>query len=193
MNPRSSKALIGATALAGLMLGGAVALFVWADEEGGLAAIKAKVRDDFPTVTQVSVQDLKARLDDTSRPAPLLLDVRRPEEFAVSTLPGAVRIDPGTDPATLGLEPDREIVVFCSVGYRSSRLAARMQGAGFKQVANLEGSIFEWAETGYPLVQGESPAYKVHPYSRAWAWLVAKSLRAYRPEDALDPAGSSSP
>ena len=187
MIPGSLKLWIRATVSAGLMLGGAVALFVWADDEGGLAAIKAKVRDDFPTVPQLSAHDLKRRLDDPDRPPPLLLDVRRAEEFAVSTLPGAVRVDPDADPASLGLDRNRELVVFCSVGYRSSRLAARLQEAGFTDVRNLEGSIFEWAELGYPLRQGEDPAFKVHPYSRAWAWLVRQDLRAYRPDEALRP------
>lgn len=185
------------TLLCGVLVCGAVAFFVLGDEKRGLNAIKAKVRRDFPTVSQLSVDQLQARLTETDRPAPLLLDVRRAEEFAVSSLPGARQVDPDADPQDLDLDLDidleREIVVYCSVGYRSSRLAARMQEAGFTDVHNLEGSIFEWADRGFPLRQGDQPAFRVHPYSRAWAWLVAEPMRAFKPEKALEPTGEPAP
>ena len=154
---------------------------------GDLERIKEKVRHDFPTVRQVSTDALKARIERGE--AAVLLDVREASEFAVSHLPGARRVDP----SPLSLEPfqdlpkDREIVVYCSVGYRSSRLAEFLQANGYSNVENLEGSIFEWAEKGFPLVQGSHTVQKVHPYSRAWAWLVSESLRAYAPSEALPP------
>lgn len=43
------------------------------------------------------------------------------------------------------IKPDSHIVVYCSVSYRSSILARRLQDMGFTNVYNLEGSIFKWA------------------------------------------------
>lgn len=158
---------------------------------GDLDRLKQHIRKEFPSVRQVSTDALKSRFDRGERP--LLLDIREAEEAAVSRLPGAVRIDPSATPEQvlvrwpeLSSARDREIVVYCSVGYRSSAFAERLSSAGFSNVSNLEGSIFEWAEKGYPLVQGDEQraVSKVHPYSKAWAWLVSEDLRAYTPEQA---------
>ena len=159
---------------------------------GDLERLKRHIRKEFPSVRQVSTDALKTRLDRGERP--LILDIREAEEAAVSRLPGALRVDPSASPEQaleqvpeLSSARDREIVVYCSVGYRSSEFAQRLTTEGFSDVSNLEGSIFEWAEKGYPLVQGDEQraVHKVHPYSRAWAWLVSEDLRAYTPEEAL--------
>ncbi len=158
---------------------------------GDLDRLKQHIREEFPSVRQMSTEALKARLDRGERP--LILDIREAEETAVSRIPGAVRVDPSATPEQalaqvheLSSARDRQIVVYCSVGYRSSAFAERLAAAGFSDVSNLEGSIFEWAEKGYPLVQGDEQRAvgKVHPYSRAWAWLVSENLRAYTPQEA---------
>ncbi len=189
-----ATASIGAVALA---FGGLV--FTAA---GDLDRIKAQIRKEFPSVRQLSTDELKKRLDRRldQRDRPLLLDVREAEEVAVSRLPGALRVDPSATaadafaqlPELAASARDREIVVYCSVGYRSSQFAEVLAAEGFSRVSNLEGSIFEWAEKGYLLVQGqeEQKVYKVHPYSRAWAWLVPEPLRAYLPEEARGEAST---
>ncbi|MEM9597121.1 MAG: rhodanese-like domain-containing protein [Acidobacteriota bacterium] len=154
--------------------------------DDSLEAIKRKVRADFPEVRQMSVEDLRADL--LRGDVPLLLDVRRPEEYAVSHLPGALRVDPGDPNPALppGTPRNAPIVVYCSVGYRSSKLARTLQEGGYSNVANLEGSIFEWAAEGHPMVRTEDgtvvTAHRVHPYSRAWAWLVPEELRSFAAE-----------
>jgi rhodanese-related sulfurtransferase len=72
------------------------------------------------------------------------------------------------------IDPDRPIVVYCSVGYRSSILAGKLQDMGFKEVYNLEESIFKWANEGRPLVQGKVTVRKVHPYDTRWESLLEK-------------------
>lgn len=51
-----------------------------------LDTVRAKVRAKYPSVHQISTDKLAAWLADTSRPAPILLDVRTEVEFAVSHL-----------------------------------------------------------------------------------------------------------
>ena len=95
-----------------------------------------------------------------NRPAPALLDVRTEAEFAVSHLPGALRIDPDASPAQVvaAIRPNTAVVVYCSVGYRSSQLAKRLQKAGVAGVSNLDGSIFQWANEGRLLHKAGEPA-----------------------------------
>ena len=46
------------------------------------------------------------------------------------------------------IDKDTTIVVYCSVGYRSSKIAKKLIQAGFKDVRNLYGGIFKWVNTG---------------------------------------------
>lgn len=150
-------------------------------------AVDALVRHDFPEVASLSTDSLAAWLDDAARERPLLLDARTPEEYAVSHLPGAVRVDPDASAEALAAEvgalragsaPDRSIVVYCSVGYRSARVAERLGEAGVDNVQNLDGSIFRWAAEGRPVVRDGEPVREVHPYNAAWGRLLPGRLRA---------------
>ena len=140
------------------------------------------VRSEFPGVEQVSTEDLRLRLDG-GRKSPIVLDVRTAEEFEVSHLPGALRVDPAGDLPDFVRTLDREtpVVAYCSVGYRSSRLVERLKKEGFKDAKNLEGSIFEWANKGYPLERDGAPVQEVHPYDAEWGRLLEPSLHAYQP------------
>ena len=147
-------------------------------------AVKQRVRTEFPAVAQLPVAELATWLESGEAP-PLLLDVREEAEYRVSHLRGAVRIDPigsaaGSDPVLpAGTPKDARIVAYCSVGYRSSALAARLREQGYTRVQNLEGSIFEWANQGLPVVRDGRKVRQVHPYSPEWESLLAADLRAY--------------
>ncbi len=143
---------------------------------------KTWVRSEFPGVEHVSAEDLSSRLD-SGASAPIVLDVRTAEEYEVSHLPGALRVDPeGELPDfLLSLDHDSSVVAYCSVGYRSSRLVERLRNEGFTDAKNLEGSIFEWANKGYPLERDGAPVREVHPFDAEWGRLLEPSLHAYRP------------
>lgn len=145
---------------------------------------RALVRRYFPEVRQITTADLAAELDGPN--PPVLLDTRTADEFAVSTLPGARQLDPDlADPALADalhdLPKDTPIVLFCSVGYRSSATARRLSRLGFTHVANLEGSLFQWAIESRPLITPATglPATTVHPYDRYWGQLLPAQLRAH--------------
>ncbi|MBE9110986.1 rhodanese-like domain-containing protein [Nodosilinea sp. LEGE 07298] len=135
----------------------------------------------FPGVPTLTPQSLADWLSEGKAPLPILLDVRRDDEFAVSHLPNA-RATPNLDAAlALGLNSDQPIVAYCSVGYRSARLAAGLQAAGYTQVFNLAGSIFQWANQGRSLVHSGQPTAVVHPYNPRWGLLLKPGL-AHLPE-----------
>ena len=138
------------------------------------------IRARFPTVAQVSTDTLQSWLDESPQRENLLLfDVRESEEYAVSHLQGA-RPTPSKDEAQKALQgvpSDQRIVLYCSVGYRSSELAQFLMKKGYTEVYNLEGSIFTWANEGRPVYRGNERVKVVHPYDRIWDRLLKKSLR----------------
>src|SRR6185295_10757461 len=77
-------------------------------------------------------------------------------------------------------EQGQPMVIYCSVGYRSSALAEKLQKAGFTNVYNLEGSIFNWANEGRPVYRGTNTVAEVHPYSAKWGKLLDQ--RFHRPK-----------
>lgn len=108
----------------------------------------------------------------------LVLDVREADEFAVSHIPGAVRVDPGLTASQFqarfgSLLAGRTVIVYCSVGVRSSKLAERVESvtraAGATGVYNLKGGIFAWHNFGLSLSQGQNRTEFIHPYSRSWS------------------------
>ena len=57
----------------------------------------------------------------------------------------------------------------------AAELARRLDELGYKQVRNLEGSLFEWANEGRPLYSGDRRVQKVHPYDSDWGPLLDPS------------------
>lgn len=139
------------------------------------------VRRDFPDVQHVSVEELNRTL--ASGAAPVLFDVREEAEYSVSHLPGAHRVQPGSDAAALteALEPDTPIVAYCSVGYRSSELVQKLTELGFTNVKNLDHSIFAWANGGFAVERDGEEVREVHPFDDKWGTLLHEDLRAYEP------------
>ena len=139
------------------------------------SALKAEIRGKFPNVAQLSVDELKSLLSvETERP--LLLDVREAGEFEVSHLEGArLVIDEASALEALGDAPlDHKVVLYCSVGYRSSSLAKKLEARGYTNVFNLEGSIFEWVNRGERVVSETESVKLVHPYDSNWGLLLRR-------------------
>lgn len=157
-----------------LLSGGALA------DTDKLSEIKQRIRQEFPDVPSMTTTQLEARL----AAAPVLLDVREPDEYAISHLENAV-LTPSVEAALRQLEgigKDEPVVAYCSVGYRSAQLVEELAARGYTNVVNLEGSIFEWANRGLPLYRGEAPVDEVHPYSRRWGRLLDRKYWAWEVE-----------
>lgn len=136
--------------------------------------VKQDIARRYPHVRQLPSSELAAWLSDTDRVPPLLLDIRTPAEYDVSHLANARQVDPDADAAKAlaGTARDTPIVTYCSVGYRSSAFAERLRGAGFNNVFQLDGSIFQWANERRPLVRDGDPVEVVHPYNADWGRLL---------------------
>lgn len=155
------------------------------------AELKQDIRRRFPRAPQISTEELADWLRRTgegkgqgTEARPLVLDARTPEEHAVSHLPGAVSA-PDAESALTAIRntgAETPVVVYCSVGWRSSDLVQQLRDRGVEKVWNLEGSIFQWANEGRPVVRNGEEVRQVHPYDESWGRFLEPSLRTFEPE-----------
>ena len=145
--------------------------------------VREDVRGSFPTVKHLSTSALAARL--AEHDSLVLLDVREPQEYAVSHLPGAVRVDPDADEKSITAANDltnKTVVFYCSVGVRSSRLAQKLQSEllrkGAIAVFNLDGGIFAWHNEERPLQDSNGATDFVHPFDKKYGSLLRRQSLA---------------
>ena len=128
-----------------------------------------EIRERFPGVSQLDLETYEREHAERA----LLVDVRSDEEFAVSHIAGAVHAQtPEAVAAALRASHKSELVLYCSVGWRSSDMAERVSGLVDVPVHNLEGSIFAWANSGRPVVRDGAVVQEVHPYDENWGRLL---------------------
>ena len=78
------------------------------------------------------------------------------------------------------IDKDQEVIVYCSVGYRSERLGERLQKMGFENVKNLYGGIFDWKNQGNNIVnENNLETDSVHTYNKAWSQWLYKGIKVY--------------
>ncbi len=95
-------------------------------------------------VRAITVDEVKARLDAGDNL--LILDVREPQEWAISAIPGTLRIPKGEVLARLDeLPTDHDIVVHCRTGIRSADVIRVLQERGYTRLYNMAGGINAWA------------------------------------------------
>jgi rhodanese-related sulfurtransferase len=81
--------------------------------------------------------------------APLLLDVRTPEEFAQGHVPGATHVPLQELESRLGeltTYKQRGVVAYCEVGGRAAKAAELLRANGFANVRLLDGSMRRWRD-----------------------------------------------
>ncbi len=107
-----------------------------------------------PGIRLVDAPAAAELLDDP--PADLVvLDVRTAEEFASGHLDGAVMLDfhsPTFADDLATLDPDVPYLMYCRSGNRSGQTRAIMEQLGFTDVADVDGGILSWADSGLPVV-----------------------------------------
>ncbi|WP_213297017.1 rhodanese-like domain-containing protein [Paraburkholderia sacchari] len=92
-------------------------------------------------------------LADTSRAAPVLLDVREPWEIQTASIAGSVSIPMAQIPArSEELDDEAQIVCICHHGARSAQVAMFLESRGFAKVFNLQGGIDAWSRQVDPKV-----------------------------------------
>ncbi|MBC8047867.1 MAG: rhodanese-like domain-containing protein, partial [Fimbriimonadaceae bacterium] len=83
--------------------------------------------------------------------------------------------------ARLGsISNDEKIVVYCSVGYRSEKITEKLIAAGYTNVSNLYGGIFEWMNQENNIVDANGElTNKIHAYSKIWGVWLSEGEKVY--------------
>ena len=134
-------------------------------------------RKTVPVISKAGLDSLMAA-DSTL----VLLDCREAEEYAVSHLPGSDLAPYGAFEADdlKQITKDRPVVVYCSIGYRSERIGEKLQDAGFSNVFNLYGGIFDWKNNGGVVVTSDrDTTQKVHTYNKQWSKYLQVGEKVY--------------
>lgn len=125
-------------------------------------AMYADYQADFPGIEEIDAASAIKLLGD---PDIIFVDVRKPEEQAVSMIPGAVTSEVFL--ADIERFHDQRIIAYCTISYRSGKLAAKLQRRGVT-VSNLKGGLLAWVHATGPLTRGNKPVHQLHVYSRKW-------------------------
>ena len=95
----------------------------------------------------ITAVELNEWLRDAGRPAPLLLDVREPDEFAAYRIEGSQLMPMRSLPARLHeLDRRADVVMVCRSGARSYHAGLFLRQNGFERVYNLAGGVIAWAQ-----------------------------------------------
>jgi len=101
---------------------------------------------------EITPAELKQRLDKGDDIQ--IVDVREDNEVAIGRIPNSIHIPLGQILARMNeIDPNRETVVHCKMGGRSSRAIDAMQRSGFQgKLMNLKGGILRWSDEVDPSV-----------------------------------------
>jgi len=132
-------------------------------------AMYADYQADFPGIEEIDAASAIKLLGD---PDIVFVDVRNPEEQAVSMIPGAVTSEVFL--ADIDRFRGQRIIAYCTISYRSGKLAAKIGRKGTR-IVNLKGGLLAWVHAGGPLVRANLPVRTLHVYGRKWD-LAPKSI-----------------
>lgn len=102
----------------------------------------------------ISLEDLKARLENKEAPPPTVVDVREKDEFRGGYIPGALHLPRGF----LEMQAEQkltdkkaEIVIYCAGGTRSAFAAKSLMELGYENVLSANPGFVRWKDLSYPV------------------------------------------
>ena len=105
-----------------------------------------------PEAGPIEAEELAQRI--SAGDAPVILDVRTPQEFATGHIPGAINI-PHTEIEArideLKQFRKKELVVHCRAGGRAAQAERVLVAAGFDGIRDLSGHMQKWRSDGHPV------------------------------------------
>lgn len=109
------------------------------------------IADAKTRIREVTAAEVKQSLGQPA--APVLLDVREPNETNLGRIPGAIVIPRGTMESKI--EPliprDAKLVIYCAGGNRSALAADTLQQMGYSNVASMAGGWGAWISADGPV------------------------------------------
>ncbi|TMK89797.1 MAG: molybdopterin-synthase adenylyltransferase MoeB [Actinobacteria bacterium] len=117
-----------------------------------MAGYRELLRQVKAEIDEIDAETARELFEGPQRP--LVVDVRRRDEWDEGHIPGAVHIPRGSlESRVEKATPDRErpVVVYCSVGERSAFAARTLGELGYEDVSSLNGGFTEWKRNGFPI------------------------------------------
>ena len=104
------------------------------------------VNDAKTRITEIAPSDAVAKHGGDV----VFLDVREPNEWNLGHVPGAVHIPRGQleNKVEVAIDRDKEVVVYCGGGSRSTLAADTLRQMGYTKVSSLRNGFRGWAEGG---------------------------------------------
>ena len=131
------------------------------------------------SIPYISVQQLSISQNKT-----LILDAREQSEYNISHIKDAIFV--GYDNFNLDqtlqhiTHKTQAIVVYCSLGVRSEIIANRIKRAGYTNVKNLYGGIFEWKNNDFEVYNSQNKKTdSIHAFSNTWSKWLTKGIKVY--------------
>jgi rhodanese-related sulfurtransferase len=146
--------------LGGLGLVGVVVVGLLVRQGTGATASSVPTASNTPAAPTQSAANLPAEISAAEASAKrdagaFVLDVREPDEWKESHIPGSTLIPLGELAARVKDVPrDREVIVVCRSGNRSRTGRTLLINADFTQVTSLAGGLTAWAAANLPTVAG---------------------------------------
>ena len=136
-------------------------------------------RYNTETIPYISVEELNH-----IKSSIIILDAREPEEYNISHLKDAIYV--GHDFFNMDNIQKKlqnkfaSIIVYCSLGVRSETIALKLKKAGYTNVKNLYGGIFEWKNKDLPVYNNNNKETdSVHTFSKTWGKWLKKGIQVY--------------
>lgn len=127
------------------------------------------------TVAEIYPSELSTR-DDV-----IYLDSRAKKEYKVSHIKGArwVGFNSFNMNRVNDIPKNKKITVYCTVGYRSEKIAEKLIKEGYTDVSNLYGGIFEWVHHNQPIENDKGSTQEVHAFDKNWGQWLQKGIKIF--------------
>lgn len=124
-------------------------------------------------VKRIDTQEAQQMLQKKSY---VLIDARAQDEFAVSHLKGSMLYE---ESLVHKLNKNEPILIYCTIGVRSNRIAKQLSDMGF-EVYDMQEGILGWANNELPVIDSAGNTTKnIHTYNKSFAPLLKKGTAVY--------------
>ena len=110
------------------------------------------VAESKKRINEITPQTLKEKINQHESFS--LIDVREDHEWSSGYIPTAIHISKGIIERDIEKkipDPQTQIVVYCSGGFRCALVADSLQNMGYTQVYSLENGLQGWIDAGYSI------------------------------------------
>lgn len=106
------------------------------------AQTQAPARQQVPLIEPAQVRGLMALGGKIT-----IVDVRRPDETAQGTIPGAILMPLDNLPNTFSALPKKgKLIVYCRSGHRSAQAVQFLLDHGYKNAVSMNGGYLAWTQ-----------------------------------------------